>query len=39
MQAPHPHQKKTAQKTKFGQEILFKKIGQSMDFLGAVRKF
>jgi hypothetical protein len=34
MQAPHPPQKKTAQKTKFGQKKLLKKIGQPMDFFG-----
>jgi hypothetical protein len=35
MQGPHPPQKKTAQKTKFGQKKKKKKtIGQSMDFFG-----
>jgi len=36
MQAPHPPQKKTAQKNKFWAKNFLKKIGQSMDFWGAV---
>jgi hypothetical protein len=35
MQPPHPPQNKTAQKNKVWAKKLLKKIGQSMDFLGA----
>jgi hypothetical protein len=35
MQAPHPPQKKTAQKTKFGQKKLFKKLGNQWIWGGA----
>jgi hypothetical protein len=40
MQAPHPPEKKTAQKHKvWAKKTLKKKIGQPMDFLGPVSRF
>jgi hypothetical protein len=39
MQAPHPPQKKTAQKNKFWAKIFKKNLGNQWTFLGAIRKF